>query len=151
MGVWNGPASELSPEELEKRKKINKVLAPIVIVLFAFLGLILALSGDDGSPDDPIKEHPDATAAQAYIATMGKIKPLVEKAYPGASFPLIDYKHDYIKNNEYIIISYIEYKNQWGVKNKYYYKVRIKYNEGKKEDPDSWTLVYLEDLDASLY
>ena len=153
MGAWTSPKDKLTPEEQEKQKKILKIVKPIVLGIFAFLGIIIiSVAAGGGFSSNTIKEEkPDVSDVQAFNITKDLLKEQIEKEYPEVDFPLLDYKHDYMKFNEYLIISYFDYENKFGGKERFYYKARVKYNGGDKFKPENWTLVYVEEYDKNLY
>lgn len=155
MGVWTSPKDKLTPEQQAKQKKITKVVRSIALGIFVFVGLIMvvvAAGGGSGSGESVIKEEkPDVSSTEAFNMAKDLIKAQVEKEYPELDFPFLDYKHDYLKFNEYLIISYFDYENKFGGKERFYYKARVKYNGGQKTRKESWTLVYVEEYPKNWY
>lgn len=91
------------------------------------------------------------TPDEAYLTVQEKIKQSYEKELGDLSFPWQDYKHDDIKDNTFLIVSYFEWKNTRGGTERYYYKAKIKYESGRWTDPDNWNLISFEPYDKSLY
>lgn len=80
------------------------------------------------------------TADEAFLTVQEKIKQNYEKDLGDLSFPWQDYKHDDIKNNSFLIVSYFEGKNSKEGVERYYYKAKIKYESGRWTNPDNWNL-----------
>lgn len=153
MGVWTSPKDKLTPEQQAKQKKITKVVRSIVLGIFVFLGLIMvvvAAGGGSSFSTEVKKERKDRiTEFRAYSITRDLIKDHVEKEYPDVDFPFDDYKFKKIQDGGYLIISYFDYTNKFGGKERYYYSAIIQYNSGKWEEKKNWTLVSVSEYDKS--
>lgn len=81
----------------------------------------------------------------AYIITTNFIKSESGQTYAEIDCPFSDYQHDYLNDSSYLIVSHFTYKNDFGVEKRFNYKARVKWNGGKWENKDNWTLIYLEE------
>ncbi|MFR9574279.1 MAG: hypothetical protein SNG79_01305 [Rikenellaceae bacterium] len=125
-------------DALPKWKKfvINGIIALVVAV-------VVYTCINQGS----IESMPSTT--YAYNAVKESIKSygysLQQDGVNEMSFPLADYHAEYLNDSTYMVVSHIDYKNNFGVKQKFGYKARIKYLGGDKNSITSWQMTKFEE------
>lgn len=107
----------------------------IGIVVFVVYFIYSAFFGDPGLPSEK----------NAYAITTNFIEDELDGTFNELDCPFADYRYDYLNDSSYLIVSYFNYKNEWGVQKRYDYKASVKWNGGRWSQKKNWTLVYLEE------
>lgn len=85
------------------------------------------------------------TESEAYLITQNLLKEKFKSTVNEMDFPFSDYKHDYLNDSTFLIVSYFNYKNDYNVKKRFGYKARIKYKGGDWSNDNNWELMYVEE------
>lgn len=136
----------LTPEQLEKRKRLNKkIIIYFGIPVFAFILLIMLMPTDSDSETkqniEQIAEKEDNTTA-AYIISQKFVKQRLN--YPAeADFDFLPKLSEIQEENLYRVVGGVTVKNAFGVKSEIQYLCRMKYLGGNALEITSWELVDL--------
>lgn len=88
---------------------------------------------------------PTINENKAYIMTTNFIKQQFQDTFNEIDCPFADYQYDYLKNDTWLIVSYFDYKNDYGVSKRFNYKAKIKYlGKGNWAKMDNWRLEYIQ-------
>lgn len=136
----------LTPEQLEKRKRLNKkILIYFGIPVFAFILLIVFMPTDS---DNETKQNTEQTAEKednttaAYIISQKFVKQRLN--YPAeADFDFLPKLSEIQEENLYRVVGGVTVKNAFGVKSEIQYLCRMKYLGGNALEITSWELVDL--------
>ncbi len=125
-------------------EQVTPKKAPIgctIAVLIGIIGLAIYITYAIffKSPEIPTK-------TDAYVITQELLKNKFNSSCKEISFPFSDYKHDYLNDSSYLIISHFTYKDYLGAQYQYNYKARVKWNGGRWTNANNWTLVYVEEF-----
>lgn len=104
--------------------------------IFVALLLCAVLSGCGETMPDKSK---------AYIQTTNLLKANLENIANEMDCPFMDYFADYLNDSTFLIVSYFDYKNDYGVKKRFHYRARIKYKGGPWEENQNWELMYVKE------
>ena len=107
----------------------------IVIILAAYFFIFSGTSEDSGPPQ--------ITESNAFIVSKNFITPLL-KSPATADFPFLDYSHQKLGDDHWLIQSYVDSQNDFGAMLRTNYSAELKFLGGDWADPASWELVNLE-------
>lgn len=105
--------------------------------IFVSLLLCVVLSGCENN------EMPDKT--KAYTLTKSLLEANLENIANEMDFPSLDYSAKYLNDSTFLIVSYFDYKNDYGVKKRFHYRTRIRYKGGPWVEDCNWELMYVEE------
>lgn len=128
---------DAQPKWLKGLVKVTFGLLFFMIAVF----IVVAITSPKPMPD-PNK---------AYLAVESTIKAssymLQSEGINDMSFPFTARHTEYLNDSTYLVVSHVNYKNNFGVSKKYNYTARIKYLGGEEYDESSWQLISLEEFD----
>ena len=116
---------QLTQEQLEKRKAINKKVLKFgglpILILFVLICMVGTLCNDDGNKTKSAAiDHSNAAYVEAKELVKNKLK------YPEeANFDWVPKYNKNEGNNNYRIVGFVEAKNGFGVKEKLTFKCVI--------------------------
>lgn len=128
---------DASQKRLAGQRKAAKILAIIFISFMVLLYFAFPVENSE-EPDIP-------SESEAYRITTNFVEDRFGSTFNELDCPFADYQYDYLNDSSYLIVSHFTYKNDFGVEKKFSYKARVKWNGGKWESKDNWTLIYIEE------
>ena len=105
-------------------------------IFLAFLLCVVLVGCEDNSMPDKTK---------AYTQTKRLLEANLKNIANEMDFPFMDYFADYLNDSTFLIVSYFDYKNDYGVKKRFHYRARIKYKGGPWVKDCNWELMYVEE------
>lgn len=143
--------TQLTPEQLEKRKSTNKKILLFGVLPILLIVIILAMIPGDANYEKQkledqktVAEKPkeDDNTSAAYIMSQKYVKQRLN--YPAeADFDFLPKLSEIQEGNLYRVVGGVTVKNAFGVKTEIQYLCRMKYLGGNALDVTSWELVDL--------
>jgi len=106
----------------------------ILIIVFAVTGVVAYLVSKI-----PSTQKPRPTEQQAYIITENFIKSQL-KAPADAVFPVYEYEHKKVNDSTFVIKSYVDSPNDFGVKKRMHYVSQVRFVGSDVYDDRHWQL-----------
>lgn len=132
---------QLSPEELSKRRALNKKILTFgclpVFLLFLLMTFLMVMTSE------PKKQEPKDLSTMAYVISQSYVKDNLK--YPlEADFNLLPLATQNLGNNTYMVQGQVKTKNGFGVQIERFYDATLQYKGGEPAIASSWRLMTLE-------
>lgn len=85
----------------------------------------------------------NVSSTEAFVIAKNIIE-LGLKSPSTAEFPIMDYRHNDLGNNIFVIQSYVDSQNGFGAMIRTNYTIKLKYNKGEWASPRNWTIIDLK-------